>query len=99
MELAPQSLVIGAGLLGAFVGFGGLHRTEGWVALSLSLLTLALLGALVVQAQRVRGVVERSLREGLGDDYVERIGPSRKPSYDLRTPWRQLLLPFWMRHP
>src|SRR5438132_7755914 len=71
MELAPQSLVIGAGLLGAFVGFGGLHRTEGWVALGLSLLTLGLLGALVVQAQRVRGVVERSLREGLGDDYVE----------------------------
>jgi acetyl esterase/lipase/uncharacterized membrane protein YtjA (UPF0391 family) len=99
MELAPQSLVIGSALIGAFVGFGGLQGTEGWVALGLSLLSLVLLGTLVVQAQRVRGLVERALREGLGDDYLERIGASRKPSYDLRTPWRQLLLPFWMHHP
>ena len=54
MELAPQSMVIGAVLIGVFVGFGGLHGTAGWVALGLSLLTMALLGSMVVQAQRVR---------------------------------------------
>jgi len=79
MELAPQSMVIGAVLIGAFVGFGGLKGTEGWVALGLSLVTLALLGSMVVQAQRVRGITERALRESLGPDYLKKIGPSRKP--------------------
>jgi acetyl esterase/lipase len=54
---------------------------------------------MIVQSQRVRDITERALVEGLGPDYASRILPHKSANYDLRVPWRQLLLPFRMRHP
>jgi acetyl esterase/lipase len=99
MELAPQSLVVQAGLTAGFSAFGGLQRTEGWIALGLSLFSMACLGSLVVQSMRVRGLVEDVLRETLGPEYLSGIAHPRSPEYDLRVPWRQLILPFRMTHP
>jgi acetyl esterase/lipase len=99
MELAPQSLVIGVGLTAGLIAGGGLHGTLGTVGLVLSVLTWAGLGYLIVQAQRSREVIEDALHQALGDEYVSRIAPHRQTDYDLRVPWRQLVLPFRMHHP
>ena len=98
MELSPQSLVIQTGWTVGFSVSGGLHGTTGKVALALSLASLACLAYLVIVSMRSRHVAEAALRETLGDDYLTRIS-RRHPDYDLRVPWRQLVLPFWMRHP
>ncbi|MCA1727538.1 MAG: alpha/beta hydrolase [Actinobacteria bacterium] len=98
-ELAPHNFVIQVGISVAFIAGGALDEPSGRIALLLSGITLAGLGLLMWEAQRARGVVERALREGLGPDYQSEIPPDRSVNYDLRVPWRQLLLPFRQVHP
>ena len=98
MELAPQSLVIQFGLTLGFSFSGGLDKTAGVIALALSIVSMACLAYLVAVGMRSKHVAEDALKETLGDDYVTRIS-RRHPDYDLRVPWRQLVLPFRMRHP
>jgi acetyl esterase/lipase len=98
MELAPQSLVIQFGFTLGFSLSGGLDGTAGKIALVLSLVSMALLAYLISVAMRSKRVVEDALTGTLGTDYGERTA-RRHPDDDLRVPWRQLVLPFWMRHP
>lgn len=98
-ELAPQHLIAHVIVTVAFVVTGAVEGVEGVIALVLSLVTAALLIRLVVVAQQSKGVVERALREGLGDAYADAIDTDRRSHYDLRVPWRQMVLPFFMRHP
>src|SRR5438105_7193731 len=98
MDLSPQSFVVQTGLTLGFSLSGGLAGTSGEVALGFSLASLVCLAYLVAVSMRTRHVAEDALRETLGDDYLTRIS-RRHPDYDLRVPWRQLVLPFWMRHP
>ncbi|HLW18485.1 MAG TPA: alpha/beta hydrolase [Actinomycetota bacterium] len=98
-ELAPQLLVIHAIVatsLGLSGGFGG---WEGHLALAFDIAIAAGLGYLIWVGQAARKVTEDALRETLGDDYLTKIRTPRHTDYDLRTPWRQLIMPFWMRHP
>jgi acetyl esterase/lipase len=99
MELAPHNLVIQVGLTVGFVAAGALDQTLGWIGLGLSLLAMAGLAWLIVVGHRAKHVVEEALSETLGADYLSRIRHPRKTDYDLRVPWRQLLLPFHMKHP
>jgi len=98
-ELAPQSLVIQAGLTTYFILSGALEERSGLVGLGLSVLTMAGLAVLIWEGMRAKGVTERALCEGLGREYLERIPPDRRSNYDLRVPWRQLVLPFHQSHP
>jgi acetyl esterase/lipase len=98
-ELAPHSLVIQGGLTLFFVFGGGLEGRSGGLALGLSLGTIAGLGVLIWEGQRARFVTEAALKRGLGEDYLSEIPPDRSTNYDLRVPWRQLLMPFYQRHP
>jgi len=98
-ELAPQLLVVHVAVtLGLGLG-GGYHGWEGQLALAFSVLIAVGLGLLIWEGERARTVLENALRAGLGDDYKSKIPPQRATSYDLRTPWRQLIMPFWMKHP
>ena len=98
-ELAPQLLVVHAAVtLGLGLG-GGYHGWEGHLAVAFAVLIAAGLGLLIWEGERARAVLEKALRDGLGDDYESKIPPQRVTSYDLRTPWRQLILPFFMKHP
>jgi acetyl esterase/lipase len=99
MELAPHHLVANVILLIVFAATGAIEGTAGRVGLVLEAVTIAGLGWMIVQSQRVRDIGERALIEGLGPNYVEKILPHRAANHDLRVPWRQLLLPFYMRHP
>jgi acetyl esterase/lipase len=98
-ELAPHHLVGNLALTAFFVAAGALRGAAGWTALAANGLTVAGLAWLVRSAMRVREVTEAALVEGLGPGYREAILPHRAPAHDLRSPWRQLLLPFRMRHP
>ena len=99
MELAPHHLVANLILLTVFAAAGAIEGTAGLVGLVLEAVTVAGLVAMIVQSQRVRDIGERALVEGLGSDYGQRILPHKAASYDLRVPWRQLILPFHMTHP
>jgi acetyl esterase/lipase len=98
-ELAPQSLVIQGLVTIGFVLGGALDRHAGRLALALSAAVMAGLGILIWEGMRARPVTEKALREGLGEGYLSKIPPDRSAKYDLRVPWRQLILPFRQVHP
>ena len=98
-ELAPQHLVAHLLVTAAFVAAGAVEGALGWAALVLAAGSVVLLVHLIVQASRAKDVVEKALCDGLGETYVDAIDVERRSRYDLRVPWRQLLLPFHMRHP
>jgi acetyl esterase/lipase len=97
-ELAPFHLVIHLVVTGTFVASGAVEGTAGTVALVLAVITAVGLVVLIRQANRVGDVVEAALREGLGDDYAERISPEFLDRHDPRIPLRSLTLPFRWRH-
>jgi len=99
MELAPHNLVVTVILLIVFAATGAIHGTAGLVGLALNAITIAGLSYMILQSQRVRELMGRALIEGLGPDYASRILPHKSVSYDLRVPWRQLIMPFYMKHP
>jgi acetyl esterase/lipase len=99
MELAPHNLLVSVALLAYFAARGAIHGTSGEIGLALNAITIAGLGYMILQAQSVRGIMERALLEGLGPDYGSRILPHKAAHYDLRVPWRQLIMPFYMKHP
>jgi acetyl esterase/lipase len=98
-ELAPQLLVANVVFTFSMIVGGKADGGSWWVPVGLNAFTLFGLLWLVGEAVKVREVTERALREGLGDDYGSAILPHRSVNHDLRTPWRQALLPFYMRHP
>jgi acetyl esterase/lipase len=97
-ELAPQSLVIQAGFTIGFSLSVGLDGTTGKIALALSLVSMACLAYLILVSMRSKQVVEDALTSTLGADYGD-VTAQRHPDDDLRSPWRQLVMPFWMHHP
>jgi acetyl esterase/lipase len=98
-ELAPQLLVIHAVVATSLGLAGGFHGWQGHLALAFDIAIAAGLGYLIWIGEAAQKVTERSLREALGPDYVSKIHTPRHTDYDLRTPWRQLILPFRMKHP
>ncbi|MGH2795393.1 MAG: alpha/beta hydrolase fold domain-containing protein [Actinomycetota bacterium] len=98
-ELAPQLLIANAGFTIWFAVAGAVEGTIGWVALGFNAVTVGGLLWLIGESVRVKAVTEDALRRGLGDDYATRILPHKAANHDLKAPWRQMLLPFYMRHP
>lgn len=97
-ELAPHLLVANVAFVTSFAVANAIEGTGGTIGLALNAFTIAGLAKLIVEAVRVKDLTERALREGLGDDYPSHILPHRAANHDLKAPWRQLLLPFYMRH-
>ncbi|HEX9235056.1 MAG TPA: alpha/beta hydrolase [Actinomycetota bacterium] len=98
-ELAPHLLAITVAVSAVMIWLGGLHGLRGWLAVAFAVATVAALVVLILEAQRARAVTEQALREALGPDYLDHIPRQRTSSYDLRVPWRQLVVPFIQRHP
>ena len=97
-ELAPHWLVghvIGVGL---FVAAGALEGWQGWLGLACAVGAAAGMVALIAEAQRVGGIVEKALCEGLGEGYTDQIHPDFAERHDPAVPWRSILLPFRWRH-
>lgn len=98
-ELAPHNLMIAVGAAIGLSAAGGLDGWKGWLGLGLIVASAAMLAGMILESHAARRVLEQALATGLGPDYGDRIVEPRTPTYDLRVPRRQLILPFLMRHP
>ncbi len=98
-ELAPHLLIANAVYTIWFAAAGAVEGKAGWIAVGLNAATMAGLAWLIVEAVRVKHITEAALQRDLGPDYATRILPHKAANHDLKAPWRQLLLPFYMRHP
>jgi acetyl esterase/lipase len=101
-ECAPQNLMVTTAVTAGYVGRkrskGQSLTSSDKVAVGLNAASAVGLAALIRQGLQVRGIVERSLAEGLGDEWVARLDPAPSKA-DITTPWRQVLMPWKTRHP
>jgi acetyl esterase/lipase len=101
-ELAVQNLAVTAAGSASYVAAKRarrrpLTRQDRW-ALALNTASAAGLATMLAQSLQVRGIVERALTDGLGEDYIGRLNPAPVRA-DLTTPWRQVLRPWQASHP
>lgn len=96
-ELAVFHLAAQLVAAGVFVAAGALDTGLGRAGVAL--LVLSSLGLALVQrwAGRAQRVFDRALRDGLGDDYIERIGTELAPTIEPPPP-RQAWRPFSFGH-
>ena len=97
-ELAPFHLVAHVIATIAFVAAGAAEGTKGLVALGLAVVTAAGLLKLLLDAGHVGDIVDAALREGLGEDYQDKISPEFADLHDPKVPFRSLVLPLRFRH-
>src|SRR5436305_8359193 len=98
-ELAPHNLAVTVAGSTAYVAkrHGRLDRDDK-IGLALNAVSAAGLLWLIQQGLASKDDVERALTEGLHDDYVARLDP-KPDEADLTTPWRQVLMPWQVKHP
>src|SRR5205807_3631606 len=99
VELAQFRLLVQLVATAAFVAAGALRETPGRIGLVVMAASIAGTVYLLVIANRSGEVMERALREALGDDYRNRIDPDLMAGRDPGLRWQQVLRPFRMRHP
>ena len=98
-ELAPQNLAITTAGTATYIARkrGRLDRDD-LIGLGLNAVSVAGLAVMIRQGMRSADVIEDALTEGLADDYVARLDPAPDKA-DLATPWRQVLMPWEIKHP
>ena len=82
-----------------FVWAGALHAWPGWVGLAVTLVSWAGLVRMWRAAHAAEDVCEAALSAGLGAGYRDDIRPDVAERLAPRIDWRQLALPFPVRHP
>jgi len=82
-----------------FARWGALHAWPGKLGLLVTLASWVGLWRCYWRASQAEAVVERALRAGLGDDYRAEIRPEISAQFAPSIDWKQILLPFPMRHP
>jgi acetyl esterase/lipase len=99
VELTAHHLVWQAAMVAVFVWAGALAAWPGWAALAITLVSWAGLVRCWRGARRAEAVVETALVQALGADYREAIPPAVRERFAPGVDWRQLALPFPVRHP
>jgi acetyl esterase/lipase len=98
-ELAPHNLAVTTvGSATYLAKRRGRLDPDDRIGLGLNLLSAAGLGWMIWQGIRSGDVVEAALTEGLHDEYVAELDPKPEKA-DLATPWRQVLMPWEIKHP
>jgi acetyl esterase/lipase len=98
-ELALHHIAWQALMTLLFIWFGALRAWPGMLGLAVTIGSWIGLGRCYWRAYEAEGVVERALREGLGADYRDTILPDISAAFAPSVDWRQIILPFPMRHP
>jgi len=98
-ELALHHLAWQALLTFLFVGAGALEAWPGWIGLGITAVSWAGLVRLWTGARTAEAVCEDALRTGLGPAYRDDIRPDLAERFAPGVDWRQLALPFPIRHP
>jgi acetyl esterase/lipase len=83
----------------AFVWAGALQAWPGWLALAITLVSWAGLARVWLGARVAEGVCEGALCEGLGAAYRDDIRRDLTERFASGVDWRQLAMPFPLRHP
>jgi acetyl esterase/lipase len=99
VELALHHLVWQAALVAVFVWAGALRAWPGWVGLAVTAASWAGLWRCWGGARAAEAVVEDALVEALGERYRDDIPSAVQERFAPGVVWRQLALPFPMRHP
>ena len=81
-----------------FVWAGALAAWPGWVALGITIVSWLGLARCYSRARQAEEAVEQALVGALGEDYEQRILPTVRERLAPAIDWRQIALPFWMRH-
>jgi len=98
-ELALHHIAWQAAATAVFIWAGALRAWPGVVALAVTLVSWAGLARCWWRAREAEDAVEDALTGGLGADYRERILPEVAAHLAPAVDWRQLALPFPIRHP
>jgi acetyl esterase/lipase len=98
-ELALHHIAWQAVMTGVFVWAGALHAWPGVLGLVVTLLSWVGLARCFASARQAEAVVEAALVAGLGEGYRDDILPEVRAKFAPAVDWKQLLLPFPMRHP
>lgn len=98
-ELALHHLAWQALMTVVFVWFGALGAWPGVVGLAITLASWAGLVGLYRTAQGAEEIVERALVDTLGESYRDTILPGIAEKFAPAVDYRQLVMPFPMRHP
>jgi acetyl esterase/lipase len=98
-ELALHHVAWQALMTAVFVWAGALRAWPGLLGLGVTLVSWAGLARCLGVARGAEGVVEQALAEGLGPAYREEILPAVAQKFAPAVDWRQLVVPFPVRHP
>lgn len=86
------ALVIGFGIAGAVSGF------LGFLGLLLMAGSCAVLANTFLDSSRAAVILDRALRDGLGDRFEERIRTEARSKFESGVRWDQFVLPFRTKH-
>ncbi len=98
-ELAFHHLAWQATATVVFVWAGALATWPGWLALGITFISWLGLARCYGRALGAEAAVEEGLKSALGADYTDRILPDVRERFAPGIDWKQIVLPFPMRHP
>lgn len=98
-ELALHIIVAQAFVALVFALAGAINGPVGYLAVTILATSCALLAYSYLESERAAHVVEKALREGLGEDYERRVLTEFRSAFERAPRWRELLRPFRMRRP
>ncbi len=98
-ELAIHHIAWQAFMTGMFAWAGAFEAWPGQLGLAITAASWTGLLVLYWRARDAEAVVETALRSALGHDYIESIRPEIRTRFAPRIDWRQVLIPFPIRHP
>lgn len=99
IELALHQIALQVAVTALFVRAGALRGWPGVLGLLITLCSWTALGHRYWRSRDSEVAVERALREGLGTNYREKILPQIATGLASEVDWKQILLPFPIRHP
>jgi acetyl esterase/lipase len=99
IELALHHIAVQAVVTAVLVSAGALRGWPGILALSITLGSWVALASRYWRSHESEEVVEKALCEGLGADYQRQILPEASARWGRGVQWKEILLPFPIRHP
>jgi acetyl esterase/lipase len=99
IELALHHIAVQAVVTAGFYWLGALRAWPGVLGLAITFAAWTALAVRYWRSRESEAVVEQALREGLGEDYGRRISPDLGARMARGVDWKQIVMPFPIRHP
>jgi acetyl esterase/lipase len=99
IELALHHIAVQAIVTAVLVWAGALRAWPGVLGLAITFVSWAALARRYWSSHESRAVAEKALREGLGEHYGQQILPEQSARLANGVDWKQILMPFPIRHP